>query len=76
MTTQTMTPQTTEFHVIAAEDRKRIRCDDCGRRAAIVQHARWNTGNAKGVSFYPFCARCAKRRGINPTRRLRNRHGA
>lgn len=32
---------------------------DCGETATLVHTVRWNTGNTKGVSFFPVCPRHA-----------------
>ena len=43
------------YHIVRTKDRERIKCGLCGDNAYICQHAHWDIGHTKGVSFWYYC---------------------
>lgn len=59
------------FHEVKPEDMERIACGACGAaRAVFCEHA----PNARGVSFWYYCAACWTSKGTDGTSALERTH--
>lgn len=54
-----------KWHRLKEQDRARINCEDCPQPADVCEHATWDTGNTKGISFWYYCHPCAVKRSGN-----------
>jgi hypothetical protein len=64
-------PNKNRWHRVTVEDQGRIRCQPCANKgvdhaAELCEHAEWNTGNTKGMSFWYYCVPVAIEKGFRP----------
>lgn len=61
---------TNRWHRVTKKDQKRIVCMTCEgegtpRPAEVCEHAEWDTGNTKGISFWYYCLAHGIERGYH-----------